>query len=203
VLTVGKDVFDVERRLSCGLLTCPACGGRLARWGHARPRVVREVGGMRWRLRPRRGICSSCGCTHVLLPVSCLARRADVVTVIGAGLVWAAAGWGHRRIAARLGRPAATVRGWLRRFASRAGPLRVAFTTLCCELDADPQLPGPAGSALADAVAAVLGAAGAVVRRWGGAGFALSPWELAAAVSAGGLLAPGPAVELVNTSCLW
>jgi predicted deacylase len=95
------------------------------------------------------------------------------------------------------------VRGWLRRFASRAGPLREAFTVLCCELDPDPVPPAQAGSLLADAVAAVLAAAGAVVRRWGRAVVTLSPWELASAVSNGGLLAPGCAVELINTSRLW
>jgi hypothetical protein len=138
----------------------------------------------------------------VLLPVSVLARRADAVTVIGSALARAATGLGHRRIAERLGRPAATVRGWLRRFASRAGALRSAFTVLLCELDADPLMPGPAGSQLADAVAAVLAAAVAVTRRWRPA-LALSPWEVAAAVTSACLLARGTAVELINTSCPW
>jgi len=60
----------------------------------------------------------------VLLPVSVLVRRADVVGVIGAALAGAATGLGHRRIAERLGRPACTVWGWLRRLASRASGLR-------------------------------------------------------------------------------
>ena len=147
--------------------------------------------------------CSGCGRTHVLLPVSVLARRADVVAVIGAALAGAAAGQGHRRIAEQLGRPACTVRGWLRRFASRAGGLRLVFTRLLCELDADPLMPGPAGSELADAVSAVLAAAGAVARRWGQAALALSPWELAAAVSSARLLASGVMAGLINTSCPW
>lgn len=203
MLTVGKDVCDVERRLSAGLLACPGCGRRLRPWGHARRRVLRGVGGvLRW-LRPRRAICAGCGHTHVLLPVSSLARRADAVTVIGAALARAAVGLGHRRIAQWLERPAATVRGWLRRFGSRAGPLRAAFITVLCELDADPTVPEPAGSELADAVAAVLAAAAAVVRRWGVSVFGLSLWELAAAVTSGALLAPGTTVELINTSCPW
>jgi hypothetical protein len=140
--------------------------------------------------------------THVLLPVDVLLRRADAVAVIGAALVWAAAGWGHRRVAERLGRPAATVRGWLRRFADRAGVLREAFTVLLCAVDPDPRLPEPAGSLVADAVAVVVAAAGAVVRRWA-AVFGLSPWQVACAVTSGGLLAPGSAVELSNTSRLW
>jgi Homeodomain-like domain len=203
MLTVGKDAADVERLLSAGRLKCPGCGGRLGGWGHARPRVIRGAGGVRWRLRPRRAMCAGCGGTHVLLPVSVLARRADAVAVIGLALARAAAGQGHRRIAERLGRPAGTVRGWLRRFAVRAGGLRSVFTRLLCELDADPLMPGPAGSQAADAVSAILAAAGAVARRWGRAALALSAWELAAAVTSARLLAPGIAVERANTSCPW
>jgi hypothetical protein len=165
MLTVGNDPADVERRLSSALLSCPGCGGRLGPWGHGRARTLRGDGVIRWRLRPRRAICLGCGVTHILLPVTCLVRRADAVEVIGAALGWAAAGWGHRRIAASLGRPASTVRGWLRRFCSRAGPLRSAFTALLCELDPDPKAPEPAGSALADAVAAIVAAARATVAR--------------------------------------
>ena len=203
MLTVGKDAAGVEGLLAAGRLGCPGCGGRLRGWGHARPRVLREAGGIGWRLRPRRSRCAGCGCTHVLLPVSVLARRADVAGVIGAALAGAAGGLGHRRIAERLGRPACTVRGWLRRFRSRAGDLRAAFTRLLCALDPDPRLPGPAGSPVADAVAAILAAAAAVACRWGGTALALSPWELAAAVTGAGLLAPGAAAEAANTTCPW
>lgn len=138
----------------------------------------------------------------MLLPVGALVRRADAAVVIGAALGWAAAGWGHRRIAERLGRPAATVRGWLRRFAARAGWLRAAFTTLLCELNADPPVLEPQGSALADAVAAIVAAVGAVARRWSLL-VGLSPWELACAVTGGRLLWPRSTVEVGNTSCPW
>ncbi len=203
MLTVGKDAAGVERLLSDGRLVCPGCGGRLGGWGHARLRVMRGAGEVRWRLRPRRARCSGCRRTHVLLPVSVLARRADAVAVIGLALAGAAVGQGHRRIAERLGRPACTVRGWLRRLALRAGVLRSVFTRLLCELDPDPLMPGPAGSPAADAVSAILAAARAVARRWGQAALALSAWELAAAVTSAQLLAPGIAVELANTSCPW
>ncbi len=206
MLTVGNDAAEVERRLSRGQLECPLCGGRLAGWGHARIREVRLAGGTGWRLRPRRGICGGqggCGRTHVLLPAGMLARRADGASLIGEALVLAAAGLGCRTIAGRLGRAAATVRGWLRRLAVRAEALRSAFTVLACALDADPLLPGPAGSPLADAVAAILAAAAAVARRWGGAAFTVSPWELASAVTSGLLPGPGAAVQVINTSCLW
>jgi hypothetical protein len=123
----------------------------------------------------------------VLLPVAGLVRRADGVVVIGAALVAKAAGMGHRPIAARLGRPAATVRGWLRRFGARADGLRAAFTALLVELAADPPVLGPAGSAMGDAVAAIVVAAAVAAARLL---VVVSPWELAAAVTSGRLLAP-------------
>lgn len=203
LLTVGNDPADVEMRLTSARLACPGCGGRLAPWGHGRARSVRGDGELRWRLRPRRAICSGCGVTHVLLPLTCLFRRADAVWVIGAALAQAAEGWGHRRIADRLGRPASTVRGWLRRFCSRAGPVRSAFTGLLCDLDPAPRVPEPAGSDLADAVAAILAAASAAAARWGRTVLSVSPWQLAAAVTGGRLLGPGSTIELINTSRLW
>ena len=203
MLTVGNDGAEVERLLAGGRLECPGCGGQLGGWGHARDREIRLGGEARRRLRPRRAACPGCGRTHVLLPAWVLARRADSAAVIGEALVAAAAGLGCRMVAGRLGRAAATVRGWLRRFAARAEALRSAFTVLACELDADPLLPGPSGSAVADAVAAIFAAALAAARRWGELASVLSPWELASAVTAGGLLGSGAAVRMINTSCLW
>ena len=156
MVTVGVVAGVVERRLVAGRLRCPVCAGRLAGWGHARERVVRGEGGIGWRLCPRRSRCSACGATHVLLPVSCLLRRADGVAVIWAALAASAAGAGHRKIAAGLGRPVSTVRGWLARFTSRAGLVRGVFTMWLCALDADPPPLPPAGAAAADAVAAVM-----------------------------------------------
>jgi len=66
----------------------------------------------------------------VLLAQGWLSRRADAACVIGAALEANAAGAGHRSIARRLGRPVSTVRGWLRRFASRSEQLRAGFTRL-------------------------------------------------------------------------
>ena len=152
MVTVGVDAGVVERRLAEGRLRCPVCAGRLAGWGHGRQRVIHGAGGIGWRLRPRRSRCGNCGVTHVLLPVSCLLRRADEAAVIWAGLAASAAGAGHRKIAAALGRPASTVRSWLARFTSRAGLVRGLFTRWLCALDADPPPPlPPAGSAAADA----------------------------------------------------
>jgi hypothetical protein len=200
VVTVGVDAGVVERRLAAGRLACPVCSGRLAGWGYARARVIRGLDGIGWRLRPRRSRCGDCGVTHVLLPVICLLRRADGVAVIWAGLAASAAGAGHRKIAAVLGCPASTVRGWLARFTSRAELVRGVFTAWLCALDPDPPPLAPAGSVAADAVAAVTAAAGAAGRRWAGRLVSLSPGVLASSVSAGRLLSPSWAPEWINTS---
>lgn len=73
-----------------------------------------------------------------VVPVLALARRADVASVIGSAMAAKATGSGHRRIAAELGRPAETVRGWLRRFTGRVEAVRVVFTGWCRALAADP-----------------------------------------------------------------
>jgi hypothetical protein len=174
----------------------------LAPWGHARPRAVRGRRGQRFRLVPRRARCGSCGRTHVLLPVMCLLRRADVVTVIGAALVAKAGGLGHRVIAAALGLPASTVRGWLRRAAAVAGQVRAVLAGLAAGLGAEFEVPGPAGSPVADLVALAGAVAAAAARRLG----PCEPWRLLAAATGGRLLAPeGPDLNpaLGNTSCLW
>lgn len=139
------------------------------------------------RHQPRRSRCSGCGRTHVLLAASMLLRRADGVAVIGAALVARAAGAGHRTIAASGGRPAGTVRGWLRRFGRRAEQLRVLFTGLLHALDPAAGSLLPTGSAWSDALAAVGAAAAAAVRLFG----PRCPWQFAAAASGGLLLAPG------------
>jgi hypothetical protein len=130
----------------------------------------------------------SCGVTHVLLPAGLLLRRADTVAVIGAALSAKAAGAGFRRIAAMLARPAETVRGWLRRFGSRAEAVRRVFTVLLRAVAADPVMPGPAGSRWADAVVAIGAAAAAVRLRFV---FAVPLWQWVSAASGGRLLAPG------------
>lgn len=182
---VGTDSVEVDRLLTDGLLVCPACPGRLRPWGHARWRTTREAREV-VRCRPRRGRCSVCGGTHVLLPCSVLLRRADGVAVIGAALLAKATGLGHRPIALALERPACTVRGWLRRFASRAESLRVVFTDRLYALDASAGPLAVIGSVLADAVEALGRAAAAASRRLD----PVPPWQFASAVTRGLLLAP-------------
>jgi len=187
MLTVETDAAGVEERLLSGRLACPGCAGVLAGWGRARARTVRGPdGGV--RVVPRRSRCTGCRATHVLLPVLLLLRRADTATVIGAALAAKATGGGHRGIAERLGRPPATVRGWLRRFGARVEEVRVVFTLRCRALAPDPVLPGPAGSGWADAVAAVSAAARAFMARFS---VEVPVWQVASAVSAGRLLSPG------------
>lgn len=179
---VGTAAAEVERLLAGGVFTCP-CGGVLGGWGYARERVVRGLPG---RLRPRRARCRGCGRTHVLLPVSVLVRRADCVAVIGAALLAFAGGWGHRRVAAAVGVPVSTVRGWLRRFAVRARGWRERFTVVLVGLDPAPGPVRSRGWEVADAVEVIgLGAASAV-RRFG----PRPPWEFASAISGGLLLGP-------------
>jgi hypothetical protein len=193
LLIVDAESEVVEQDLRAGRLACPGCGSPVAPRGHARPRPVRVAGGVPaevvW-LRPRRARCLGCGAWHVLLPCVCLCRRRDAVEVIGRALVLAVDGLGFRPIAAELGLPESTVRGWLRRARSLAEVIRQHFTRWAFALD--PVVAGgpPAGSGLMAAVEAV-GRCGRAASLSLGRG---SPWRLASALSAGGLLC---------TSCPW
>jgi hypothetical protein len=149
------------------------------------------LGGVVRQVRPRRARCGGCQRTHVLLPDELLARRRDEVELIGAALVAHAAGEGHGRIAARLGVPPATVRGWLRRFGARAAAIAAFFTRWALTLAPGSDPPAPTGSAFGDAVEAVGVATRAAVTRFGPG----PVWARAARLTGGGLLA--------NTSCLW
>lgn len=185
MLIVFAQVSRVEAELAGGALGCPGCGGRLGPWGHARERVVRGVG----RLRPRRAKCRGCSRTHVLLAEVCLLRRRDPVAVIGVALAARAGGEGHRPIAARLGVPKDTVRGWLRRFARDAEAIRALFARWALALDPllGPVL--PVGGVLAEAASVMAVAARAFVLRFGPG----DPWAAVARLSGG--------VLLCHTSC--
>lgn len=171
MMTVSDDAVIVERDLSAGRLACPGCGSRLVRWGWARARLIREgrVGRVQ-RHRPRRVRCTGCGSTHVLLAVTLAARRADDAAVIGAAIeakvIW---GWGHRKIAGWLGRPASTVRGWLRAFGASAAAIGAAFLewTARDAPDAAAIWPSLAGDQSARALAAVNAYAAGVADRFG------------------------------------
>jgi hypothetical protein len=187
MLIVCADVASVEADLADGRLGCPSCPAAMGPWGFARERVLRCRDGNR-RLRPRRARCRGCAGTHVLLPQIALGRRQDEVSVIGSAVEAKIAGEGFRRIAARLGACPTTVRGWLRRFARRAGLIRAHFTR--CAVMLDPELGPvlPAGSGIADALEAIAVAVRAWVLRFGPADL----WPLVSRLSGGLLLQHEP-----------
>lgn len=191
LVTVGVDAAGVERLLKTGGLACTECAQALSPWGHGRVRRLRGLDGEPVVVWPRRGRCSGCLVTHVLLPVSGVSRRADTVEVIGAALEASASGRGHRKIADTLGRPVSTVRGWVRRFTGRASAVAGVFTSVLVALSDDPdtRLPMPAVSVLADAVAVVIAVGMAARDRFGV--LMMPVWCTACAVSGGLLLAPG------------
>ena len=192
LLIVADDTDRTERELTGGELACPDCQGELRPWGHARPRWLRTRHGTR-RLRPRRACCHGCGRTHVLLAGVALLRRADAVEVIGEAVMASAAGQGHRPIADRLGRPPATVRGWLRRFAARAQQTASHAVACIYRLDASAFRvePGQDDTPVQFALAA-LGRAVAAAEHVRSTR-ARSRWQVVSSLCSGRLLA--------NTSC--
>lgn len=190
MLTVSVDPVVVESQLLAGELACPGCGGPLGPWSWAVPRPLGR-GKAAQMVRPRRARCRSCRATHVLLPASMLLRRADGVMVIGRAIGLAALGRACRAISRVLGVPRSTVRGWLGRVAVRAERLRVHFTMWLARLTGGALL-APAGSVLADAVAAI-GAAGKAA----GDHLKVGVWLFASLATGGRLLcntsAPFPA----------
>src|SRR6266536_3534471 len=166
VMTVRGSAESVEARLRAGFLVC-WCGGRLRPWGHARPRQIATFAGPAV-VQPRRGICrDGCGRSHVLLPAWLLSRRRYAAAVIFAALALRAAGLKVPAVAARLrlpsparpgqwwSVPASTTRSWLARFAGRAAWLRQLLMAVLPLADAQARPVAPAGSAVADALAAL------------------------------------------------
>jgi hypothetical protein len=158
------DPDAARRALLAGLLTCPepGCEGVLRVWSRARTRRVRRLDGALIALRPDRARCRRCAVTQVLLPAWCVPRCGYGVEVVGAALLAAAEGDGHRRAAACVHAPAGTVRGWLRAVRAGAPALTACAVELARATGASAFPPGPpawwAGRVLPEAVAA-LGAA--------------------------------------------
>ena len=192
VVIVVRDEEWAQQALTAGALTCPhaGCGGSVYRDGRARERWVRTRDGGERALRPQRVACRRCGRGNVVLPAWCVPGRCDDAETIGVALLAAAQGHGHRTIAAWLGRPATTVRGWLRAARSHAEDLRVRAVACWHKIDPEFQPLQPAGSPLGDALSA-LGSAAAAAKRLLGAGLcATSPWEFIVLISGGRLLRP-------------
>jgi hypothetical protein len=175
--------------VAAGVLRCP-CGGRLRPWGHARVRRVWHGDERGDPVRPDRARCRACAVTHVLLPAGLLPARGYGLAIIGAALLGAARGQGHRTLAARLNLPAGTVRGWLRRARANAEPLRQFAVRTVTAVDPEllPTWVQPIG--WAEALQALAAAALAVVRRFGGNDVDL--WPVIATITDGRLLATQP-----------
>jgi transposase-like protein len=163
---------------------CPSCSSRVVFWSG----YWRHV---RWQQRERkifipRVRCRGCGVSHALLPAFVLARRLDAAESAGLVIGQVAAGaYGVRPAAAAAGVPFTTARGWVRRFAARAGELAVSFSALAVELGGEVVrlLPDPLRSAVAAIGAAFTAAAG--LPGWA----VLGRWRFACAVTGGSLLA--------------
>lgn len=162
--------------------SCPSCGhDRVCFDGWYRRHTRRGP------VSIQRVLCADRGCSqrsHSLLPDVLVTGRVDLASVIGWALEAKAAGWGHRPIAQRLGVPAATVRGWLRRAAEHGG--RIAGGLLAVAAAADPSVRAPpSGGGLATLVVAAGRAAAAWSRL---AGEPVECWRFAVAHTGGRLL---------------
>ncbi|MFT4127544.1 MAG: hypothetical protein QM662_15105 [Gordonia sp. (in: high G+C Gram-positive bacteria)] len=125
----------------------------------------------------------------MLLDVRFAARRADAAEVIAAAVeAKFAAGKGHRVIAAILGRPVTTVRGWLRAFTGSAARVMEWFTALVVRdaPDAVALWPKPSDSTPGAALSALHAYAEALRRRFGVIG--IVPWVRAGIAATGGRL---------------
>jgi hypothetical protein len=185
------DVAAARLALVRRALSCPDCGGALRPWGRARPRTVRDVGEGVLTIRPDRARCTACQATHVVLPVPLLPHRAYTVRFVGQALVAAAYGRGHRLIAAELGMPPDTVRGWVRRARQGAQQLRALGIQAVVALDPEALPTRVLGDELAHALEALVAAAVVAGKRFRVRGVDL--WSQIAVLTRGQLLAPARA----------
>jgi transposase-like protein len=169
-------------------MRCPVCAGGLGSWGGGywrRVRVSRSI----FMLRVRRSRCKACERTHALLPGFLLARRLDVVDVVGCALEMAAEGRGYRPIAAALGRKETTVRSWLRRLRARVDVLRGWFVAVAVGMGESPPRPPPGReSALGLLVRVIADAFLAARLRFGPGAVRGGLWAFCSAATTGRLL---------------
>lgn len=170
VLIVGVLPHEVEPMLAAGVgpthaagSRCPVCDGEIAGAWAGYERSLR-LGGRVVRLRIGRTRCRGCRTTHAILPSFVVPGRLDAAPSLAGALALAARGWGHRPIAGRLGLPATTVRGWLRRLGARALAHAAHLQALALAMGAPTARPPPATTALG-ALWRTLGALGRAARR--------------------------------------
>lgn len=189
---IVRDDELAQQALTAGTLTCPhaGCGGSVYRDGRARLRRVRTREGGERELRPQRVACRRCDRVNVLLPAWSVPGRGDDAETIGTALVAAALGGGHRSIAKRLGRPATTVRGWLRAARRNAEALWTHAGVVQYVIEQETDWSRPAGSPLGDAMTALAAAATAARRFFGADRYDTSLWEFIVLVGGGRLLRP-------------
>jgi hypothetical protein len=182
------DAVAARRALDAGRLGCPSCGGTLRPWGRTRERAVAGSAGT-VAVRLDRGRCRSCQVTHVLLPAGLVAGRSYPLGVIGAALVAASRGKGHRAVATELGVPAATVRSWARRAHANAERLYQYGVRTVVALEPALLPTTPRASRLGEALEVLSAAAVAVTRRFC-AGQPVPLWSTINVLTQGRLLAP-------------
>lgn len=157
--------------------------------GHARQRTLRLGAGRSETHTPRRARCRACRRTHVLVSTRSYPRRPDSVETVGAALLAAASGLGHRRVAKQVGLPATTVRGWLRRARANSDAVPADATVATYRLDSMAHRFDPTGSALGD----MLDAVGRAISTWTlRFGPEPAPWQLGVALTGAAILAPVP-----------
>jgi transposase-like protein len=180
-----------ERILQAGEMSCPRCPGRLRPYGYGRTRTVRGLGDDRVSVTPRRARCPDCAATQILLPATLTVRRADSTETIGTALLAKAHGAGFRTIAATLGRPASTVRRWLRRASEpHAQWLWRKGVQRACEIDRELFTGQPLQQTTLWHALNMLG--GAALRYRQRLGLADAPWALIGFFAEGRLLAAPP-----------
>ena len=168
---------------------CPGCGGRVQRWHGYRRHLRGDRDRLIWVPRVR---CTGCGRTQALLPWFVVPWRWDEVEVIGRAVELAAQAWGHRRIAAELGRAESTVRGWLRRVRRLVAALSRWLLSLAASWGWQSwDLP------LAD-LARLLAAVAAAVEQWQRRRGPARRWSVANLITGGGLLATNTSKPLAR-----
>ena len=183
-LIVTQNKEQVEIDLRSGRFVCPDCGESLRPHGHGRTRFVNSLNNNRIEISPRRARCNSCKVTHVLLPENLLIRRVNTVEVIGSALLNKSQGHSIRSISEVLSVPFTTVRGWIRRFNSKADEIKSKFLSLA--LKSDPNLNNipPTRSPFNDAICVIGTALIALKLRIGETGY----WHAVSRITKGELL---------------